>query len=263
MFKAIFVGVFTVCSLILIMMSATVVDSGERGVVTRFGAVDMKVVLGEGLHWLNPFTEDATMMNVQVKKEEVKTQSSSKDQQVVNMVVAINYHPAPDSVNKLYQEIGIDYVSRIIDPVLQNTIKAVTARYDAPELIAKRDQVRTEILLEISRHLIKSHIKVDDLSIVNFSFSQEYADAIEAKQTASQLADKAENDLRRISIEAQQGVASARGQAESLALLRQAATPETIRLKELDNQAKAIEKWDGKLPQVSGSGGTIIDLSAK
>lgn len=263
MFKGIFVGIFSVVSLILLLMSATIVGPGERGVVTRLGAVDMTRVLGEGLHWMNPFTENVEFVNVQVQKEEITTQSSSKDQQIVNMKVAINYHPEPTMVNKLFQEIGMAYVARIVDPSLQNIVKAVTARYDAPELIAKRDVVRMEILTEIRKHLVKYNVRVDDFSIVNFNFSPEYAQAIEAKQTASQLADKAENDLRRITIEAQQQVAAARGQAESLALLRQSATAETIELKRLENEAKAIEKWNGVLPGVTGGAMPFVNVTGK
>jgi regulator of protease activity HflC (stomatin/prohibitin superfamily) len=262
MFKGIFAGVIAASVLILFIMAANIVGPGQRGIVTRLGAIQQEV-LGEGFHLVNPFTEDVRRVDVKVSKEEVKTESSSKDTQQVFMTVAVNFHPDPTKVNKLWQDVGEDYVSKIIDPAMQGAVKATTAKYDAPDLITKRDQVAKEIKDSLQEHLTKYHIIVDEFNITNFNWSNEYAKAIEAKQTAIQLADKAKNDLERFKFEAEQAVATAKGQADSLALLRVSATPETIRIKELDNQKLAIEKWDGKLSQVSGGANTIIDLTRK
>jgi regulator of protease activity HflC (stomatin/prohibitin superfamily) len=103
--------------------------------------------------------------------------------------------------------------------------------------------------------LAKFGITVVELSITDFEFSQEFNKAIESKQTAEQHALRAKRDLERIKVEAQQKIASAQAEAESLRLQRQVISPELIKLRQIEAQMKAIEKWDGKLPNVTG--GTV------
>ena len=150
---------------------------------------------------------------------------------------------------------------RIIIPAVQEAVKAVTARFTAEELIAKRTDVRDQIVAQLRERLARHGIMVDEFSIVNFNFSRSFNDAIEAKTTAEQLKLKAERDLQRIEVEAKQRVAQARAEAESLAVQRQQVTPELIRLREMENQRAAIEKWDGKLPNVAGGAIPFINVT--
>ena len=104
------------------------------------------------------------------------------------------------------------------------------------------------------------HVAAMVAAIVNFNFSRSFNDAIEAKTTAEQLKLKAERDLQRIEVEAKQRVAQAKAEAESLAVQRQQVTPELIQLRQMENQRMAIEKWDGKLPNVSGGAVPFINV---
>ena len=103
-------------------------------------------------------------------------------------------------------------------------------------------------------------IIVVELSITDFEFSPEFNHAIESKQTAEQLALKAKRDLDRIRVEAQQKIASAQAEAESLRLQRQVISPDLIKLRQIETQMKAIEKWDGKLPNVTGGAVPFIQV---
>jgi len=103
---------------------------------------------------------------------------------------------------------------------------------------------------------------VVELSITDFEFSPEFNRAIESKQTAEQLALKAKRDLDRIRVEAQQKIATAQAEAEALRLQRQAVSPELVRLREVEAQMKAIEKWDGHLPNVTGGAVPFISVGA-
>lgn len=132
----------------------------------------------------------------------------------------------------------------------------------AEELIAKRTDVRDQIVAQLRERLARHAIVVDEFSIVNFNFSKSFNEAIGAKTTAEQLKLKAERDLLRIEVEARQRIAQARAEAESLAIQRQQVTPELIRLREMENQRLAIEKWDGKLPNVSGGAVPFINVKS-
>ena len=106
---------------------------------------------------------------------------------------------------------GLDYENRVIQPAIEETVKQVTANYNAEELITKRPQVKADIQSEISDRLSEFNLVTEVISITDFEFSPLFSQAIEAKVEAEQKALKAENDLRRIQVEAQQHEAQAEG----------------------------------------------------
>ncbi|MBI2059321.1 MAG: prohibitin family protein [Nitrospirae bacterium] len=229
------------------------VGPGERGIVLNFGAVQ-DTVLSEGLHFRVPVMQRVAMMDVKVQKAVTDSASASADLQDVTMSVALNYHVLPDKANVVYQTIGVQFKERIIDPAIQEVMKAVSARYSAEELIAKRPAVSEAMRGALSERLLAYNIAVDAFSIVSFSFSRIFTEAIESKQTAEQLALKAKRDLERIKIEAEQKITAARAEAESLRLQRANISEDLIELRKIEANLKAIEKWNGILPQVTGGG---------
>jgi regulator of protease activity HflC (stomatin/prohibitin superfamily) len=242
------------------------VGPGQRGVVMNFGAVQPGV-LDEGLHMRIPIMQEVAMLDVKVQKAVTDTVAASADLQDVTSTVALNYHLVPDKANVVYQAIGSSYKERIIDPAILEVVKAVTARYSAEELITKRPQVSEAMRLALTERLKEYNIAVDAFSIVAFSFSKVFAEAIEAKQTAEQLALKARRDLERIKIEADQKITAAKAEAESLRLQRANISADLIELRRIEANLKAIEKWNGILPQVTGGGGVPLigvgDLKGK
>lgn len=246
------------------MRPMVIVESGHRGVVSTFGKVSPEV-LGEGLHWRWPIAQTVHSINVQIQKGEGAGDAASKDLQQVHTKIALNYHLIPDQVAQTFQAIGnLGTVGdRIIVPAVQEAVKATTARYTAEELIAKRQDVRDQIRSALNERMSRHGIAIDEFSIVNFNFSPSFNQAIEAKTTAEQLSLKAQRDLDRIKIEAQQKVATAQAEAQALTLQKQAVSPELIALRQAENQRLAIEKWDGKLPHVSGGAMPFISIDAK
>jgi regulator of protease activity HflC (stomatin/prohibitin superfamily) len=246
--------------IILAFSSFTTVSSGYRGVLLQLGAVK-PTILTEGLHFKIPFLQSVQPIEVRVQKEESSQSAASKDLQIVTTKVAVNYSVDPDAVNKLYQDIGLDYRARIVDPAVAESLKAITAQYTAEELISKRPEVSAQVKDMLGKKLSKYYMKLEDINIKEFAFSEEFNKAIESKQTAEQNALKAQRDLDRIKIEAQQQVAQAGAEAEALRLKKQEVTPELIQLKQIEVQEKALEKWDGHLPSVTGGATPFIDFS--
>lgn len=251
---------------IIILRPWVQVGAGERGVVLNFGAVQNKV-LDEGIHFRIPLMQQISRMDVKVQKVVTDAASASSDLQDVTLSVALNYHIVPDKANVVYQTIGLEFKERIIDPAVQEVTKAVSARYSAEELITKRPAVSAAMKESLTEKLIASNIAVDAVSIVTFSFSKVFMDAIEAKQTAEQHALKAKRDLDRIRIEAEQKIAAATAEAEALRLQKVNISPDLIELRKIEANLKAIEKWNGVLPQVTGNGAVpfigIGDLKKK
>lgn len=249
---------FCVALILLWMLSPfVVIGAGERGVVLQFGAVE-DGVLGEGIHFRVPIMQQVKLMDVRTVKHEAKVSAYSRDLQTVDSVIALNYHVAPDAANKLWQEVGRDYETRLIDPAIQESVKAAAAQFTAAELVEKRPLVKDEIKRILSERLGPRHLVVDDFSIVHFDFADSYEKAIEAKQVAQQEALKAENDLRRIEVEAKQKIETAKADAETIRIQAQAITqqggPEYVQL-------QAIKKWTGEVPQyMMGSSVPFINL---
>lgn len=229
------------------------IGAGERGVVLNFGAVQ-KDVIGEGLHFRVPIMQRVAIVDVKVQKSLTSAAASSSDLQEVSSEVALNYHVIPDKANIVYQSIGVQFKERIIDPAVQEVVKAVTAKYSAEELITKRPAVSEAMRANLAERLMAHNIAVDAFSIVGFSFSKIFMEAIESKQTAEQLALKSKRDLDRIKIEAEQKITTAKAEAEGLRLQRAQISPDLIELRKIDANLRAIEKWNGILPQVTGGG---------
>ena len=227
-----------------------IVGAGERGVVfNQFHGVK-SVILPEGFSFIVPVVERVIKMDVRIRKSDTRATAASKDLQTVATEIVMNYHLMPDKVNKIYQQIGLDYEKRVIDPSVQEVVKGVTAKFTAEELITKRQMVKDEIKTAMQARLINSFIFLDELNITDFQFSKGFNEAIESKQTAEQLALKAQRDLERIRIEGEQKVVTARAEAESQRIQKETISPIILQL-------RAIEKWDGKFPQVIGGGGAM------
>lgn len=233
-----------------------VVPNGYRGVLTTFGkATD--AVYDPGIHFRFPFVQTMHLMNVQIQKGEGEGDAASKDLQSVHTKVAINYHLLPSATLDAFRNIGPSTdiaAERIIVPATYEAVKASTAKFTAEELITRRTEVREAIGVLLKEKMVRHGLVLDEFSVVNFSFSKSFSEAIEAKVSAEQQKLKAERDLARIRVEAEQKVASARAEAESLALQRQQVTTDLLRLREIENQTAAIRKWDGHLPNVTGGG---------
>ncbi len=237
------------------------VEYGHVGLFKTFGKLNNNI-LSPGIHLKIPFIQSVIQVNTQVTKAETDTTASSKDLQPVSTHVAVNYSVNKDSAYNLMNNIGGNFDTVIINPAVQEIVKEVTARYQAEDLIAKRDVVAGEISEHLTNRLAKYDLIVNEINIVNFKFSDAFNQSIEAKQVAQQQALKASNDLKRVEIEAKQKVAQAQAEAESLKLKKQEVTPELVQLKQIEVQEKALEKWDGRLPSVTGGATPFIDIQS-
>lgn len=234
--------------LLLLWSSFVAIGPGERGVLMTFGAVQHGV-LAPGLHMKIPLVQTVKRMNVQIQKSQTQETAASRDLQDVTSEVAVNWAINPPDAEWVYQRLGDEsqLADKVIAPIVSNAVKAVAAHYDAEQLVEKRDVVRDEIQKQIVAALGQYKVQVQGVNITNFQFSQDYAKAIEQKQVAQQRAQQAEYDLARVKVQAQQEVAQAEGQAQAQKLLQSTLTPQIIQL-------KAVEKWNGVLPQVTGNG---------
>jgi len=198
----------------LIFGSFTTIPAGHRGVVIRFSAVT-GTILNEGLQMKLPFFDSVVKMSVQTEKYETGAASASRDLQDVNTTIALNWRLDPSMAAEVYRTLGLEYINRIAAPAVQETIKQVTAKYIAEDLILKREAVKNEIQENLSNRLLERGIITETVSITEFQFSATFVAAIEAKVAAEQAVWEARNKLERVKVEAQQAEAQAKGEADA------------------------------------------------
>ncbi|WLE58357.1 prohibitin family protein [Burkholderia plantarii] len=229
----------------VLMACFTQVAQSHIGIVTTFGKVQADT-LTEGAHLVAPVSRvHEVFIGTDVARVE-RAQAASKDLQSVHTDLTMNYRVDPAKARALFAMApSLDYEASYVQPAMQEVFKAVVSRYTAEELVTKRAQVSTDIQAALVAKLAGYGFVVRDINITGFAFSKAFDDAIEAKVTASQKAEQAERDLQRVKYEADQKIATAKGDAEAIAIqataIKTNGGEEYLRL-------QAINRWDGKLP---------------
>lgn len=254
-------AVVTIIVIIVILAeSIVIVEAGHRGVVLYLGAVENRV-LGEGVHFIAPFIEQVVPMEVRTQKFQAEASAASNDLQEVQTVIAVNYRIDPTEANKIYQTLGVNYGDRVISPTIQESVKASVAKFNAEELITKRETAKSVIANAIRSTLAANDIQTQNVFITDFKFSDAFASQIEQKVVAFQKYLTELNNLRSVGVVANQSVAQAEGQARATAARAggesQAIKIITSQLRESPEylQWQAISKWNGQMPYALGSSG--------
>lgn len=258
--RRIIYGVVGIIVLVIFFGSFTIIEAGERGIVLNWGAFTGDV-LQPGLHFVLPIAQSVTKSNVRTILLTIDNAPAySRDLQIVDVNSTLAYSVEPNDVGLLYAEVGPEYESRVILPVLTAAIKQVYAQYVAEELLTKRGEVQQKIEELVRTTLTGRHLVIQHYSIINEDFSEKYEQAIEQKQIAEQAALKANHDLERIKIEASQRIEQAKAEAEAIKIQAEA-------IQQQGGAAyvdlQAIAKWNGVLPtqMVPGSAVPFLNIN--
>ena len=269
-FKGVKWIVIGLAAILVAANSFTIVPAGHTGVVLTLGEVSSNP-LSEGFHVKAPFVQTVEKMSNKIQVYETPASAVSRDLQTVSSNIAVNYRLVTDKTPDMYKNVGVDYQTILITPVVQECMKSATAKYNAEQLITERESVSNEVKTALDSKLNSYGIYIEKFNIVNFDFSTEFNTAIEAKQVAEQnlLKTKTEQEQEKVvaKTEAEKKVIAANAEAE--AILAQAnAQAEANKLLEesLSNKVIAyeqIQKWNGVMPKVTGngSGGLLIDVN--
>ncbi len=268
--KIIGVLIIAVILLILLLSSISTVPAGSTGVVTTFGKVS-ESTYSEGFHLKIPFAQEVVIVSNKIQVYETDASAVSKDLQTVNSKIAVNFRVRSEASASIYKNIGPDYQQVILMPTVQESMKSISAKYNAEELITKRNQVGEEIKEQLEAKVSEYGIQIEKFNIVNFDFSVEFNNAIEQKQVAEQ-------NLLKTQTEQQEQIVIANAEAEKKKIAA-SAEAEAIKTK-ADAQAEAnktiseslsedliryqtIDKWDGSVPKVASSADPLIAMDLK
>ncbi|MBE6875625.1 MAG: prohibitin family protein [Ruminococcus sp.] len=262
-------AVIALAALIIIGNAATIVPAGHTGVVVTLGQVSQNV-LSEGFHFKAPFVQNVQNVSNKIQVYEAPASAVSKDLQTVSSTIAVNYRLVSNMSAQMYQNVGTDYQTVLITPVVQECMKAATAKYTAEELITKRTAVGDEVKTELDNKLNDYGIYIEKFNIVNFDFSAEFNAAIEAKQVAEQNLIKTQTEQKQQIViaeaEAKKKVIAANAEAEAIRAKAEAQADANKKIEEsLSNKVlmyNQIDKWDGVMPKVTSgnSSSLMIDI---
>ncbi|MBR5371631.1 MAG: prohibitin family protein [Oscillospiraceae bacterium] len=254
-----------IAAIIIIGSTVSTVPAGHTGVILTMGKVSDRM-LSEGMHFKLPFVQQVIKVNNQIQVYEVDAPAVSRDLQTVSSRIAVNYRVNEAMSASIYQKIGEKYESVTLMPAVQESVKAVTAKYTAEELITERTAVGEQMRDLLNSKVGEYGISIEKFNIVNFDFSDEFNKAIEQKQVAEQnliktkteqeqaiVVAKAEAEKKVISAEAAATAikTQAEAQAEANQLLNDSLTGLVL-------QNKMLEKWDGQLPKVNGGDSSLL-----
>ena len=262
--KVIITVIVAVAALILLFGTITIVPAGSTGVVMTLGKVSDNV-MQEGLNFKIPFIQNVVIISNKIQKQEVAAAAVSKDLQTVSSNIAVNYRVGLDASANIYKNIGKDYETIVLLPAMQESMKSVSAKYTAEELITKRAQVGEEIKESLEDKVKEYGIVIEKFNIVNFDFSEEFNSAIEAKQVAEQNLIKTRTEQEEALViaeaEAKKKVIAAQAEADSIEKKAKAQADAnkllSQSLSKIIVEYEKIQKWDGKLPQATGSNSII------
>ncbi len=220
----------------------SVIDTGYRGVKTRFGEV-IGEPLPEGIYFYNPITTEIKQIDTKVQRNTMQMSTYTKDVQQADLTVTINSSVDENAAHTIYKEIGMDYKTKIVAPQILKAVKDTIGKWEAATLVANREQASNEILTSLKASLAPAHILVQSVVIEDINYSTPFERAIEEKQIATQDAIKAKNKTKQIEEEANQKILSAKAEAESMRIRSEA-------LSKNQNLVayEAVQKWDGRLP---------------
>lgn len=217
------------------------VDAGERGVKTRNGAITGEVI-EPGLYFKWPFIDEVHPIEVRTKtmtfddntlntaeeddkgKYDNSLGAASKDSQQVEVSVVVNYSINPAEARSIYEKYRDveSYQNNVLEPIVRDNTKAITAQYTAEELLAKRGELNERVTSRVRELLAERSALAENINIVNIDFSEAFNNAIEQKVTAQQNAEKAKNQLAQAKYDADKVIEEARGNAESIRIRTEA-----------------------------------------
>lgn len=254
-----------IAGVIIWLVSSTFVfiPAGNVGALYDRGTGIQNRVLGEGLNLTIPFWQKVQLFDARLQeytmtaapdegaiRRDDSLDAPTSDGQQVKVDATVLFMVDKTKVPEIWKTVGMDYVDKLIRPISRSQIRMVISRYSAPQIYSeKRQEAETVMTKEIAELLKSKNIIVDKVLLRAVYFSPEYSKAIEQKVIAEQNIKRAEFEVKQASQAAQSKIAEAKGLAEAQALQKQSLTQEYLQL-------EAIKKWNGVMPQVTGSGGT-------
>lgn len=261
-FKLIRFVALAIFGLILFRSTLIFVPAGHVGVVFDRGRGVLPTSMGEGLNFAIPFWQSVTLFDTRLREYTMSAEldegairrddaldAPTSDGQQVKVDATVLFRIDGKEAATVYRTVGSDYVDKLVRPFSRSQIRMIISRYTAPAIYSEKRQEAEEVMSkELSELLAPKNVIIDKVLLRAVYFSPEYSHAIENKVIAEQKVKQAEFEVKEATQRAQAKIAEAQGLAEAQQLQKASLTQEYLQL-------EAIKKWNGVLPQYTGTGG--------
>ena len=263
-------GVSVLLLILALIFGTHIIATGEVGIVSKFGKIER--IDQPGFHFRVPFIEGVHIIETREQLYEFKQGDtnfpslsvSTKDIQTISLDISVQV--SVSEPEKLYKAFKGQHESRIIRPRIREVTQTNISKFTIEEFVSRRVELSNMIAKDLKDDFAKYGLVVGNVSIIDHDFSDGYEAAIEEKKVAEQAVEKAKSEAERQRVEAEnkvklaeQAVRQKELEAQANSKLTESLTPEVLRKMEIENERAKIDKWNGTLPQVSGSS-SIVNL---
>lgn len=252
-----------------------VIEPGKVGVKTLFGKVENDV-LPSGLHLINPFVDVTTfdaktqnytmsgMSNEGQKEGDDAIRILSADGLEVTIDLSVLFRLKADQAPFILQNIGADYLDKIVRPVSRTAIRDNAVYYEAVALYStKRQEFQDKIYRTISESFAKRGLELQQLLIRNITLPQSVRTTIESKINAEQDAQKMQFVLQKERQQAEQKRIQAQGIADYQRIIVTNLTEQQLQYESIQAQKAIALSPNTKVIIMGNSKGTPIILGDK
>lgn len=253
-----------VVGFILTLMSLYNVDTGQVAIVKRFGKVI--AIKEEGLNFKLPIVDKVYKMNTREQTLRFSYEGDNNDSPAIlastrdmqTVLVSITVSDIVTDPMRLYRALTGNHVRSMMVPRVKDAVQSQVSKYTIEEFIAKRDQLSKDIYDDLEETFGNYGVTLTNISIIDHDFSDAYESAVEAKKIAEQQVEEERQKQQKLIVEQENKVKLAELEVEKKKLEAEANKIVTDSLSKEILQKQMIEKWDGKLPYVTGGSGTIL-----
>eukprot|EP01017_Pseudomicrothorax_dubius_P027139 TRINITY_DN308_c0_g1_i1.p1 TRINITY_DN308_c0_g1~~TRINITY_DN308_c0_g1_i1.p1 ORF type:complete len:282 (-),score=83.61 TRINITY_DN308_c0_g1_i1:137-982(-) len=257
-------SIVTLSGLYVLSNSVYTITPGHKGIIFSRLTGIKKDIKSEGWNLRIPYFERPIIFDVKTRPKIIQTQTANRELQNVNLTLRILYRPQEDKLAEIYTELGPTYDEKVLPSITNEVLKSVVARYNAMQLLNQRDQISFLIRQSLGERAKQFHIILDDVSITDLTFGREFSEAIERKQVAQQIAERAKYIVERAKEDKKSTIIKAQGQARSAELIGQAVAgnPAYIDLRRIDTAREIANVLaESKNKVILDSNALLLNLS--
>lgn len=248
--------------IILISKSAVTIGSGEAGVLYKTfggGVVTDEPPLGEGFHLVAPWNR---VYVYEVRQQELfeKMKVLSSNGLEIQIDASAWYQPVDIELGILHQNLGENYLDRVIKPAIRSAARSVVGRYTPEQLYSsKRDAIQDEIFAETKKILDKQNVQLNEVLVRDVTLPNTIKEAIERKLRQEQESLEYEFRLVTAKKEAEKVTIEAQGKADANRILSASLTDKILQDKGIDATLELSKSPNSKVVIV-GSGDSGLPL---
>jgi len=235
------------------------VAPGENGVLfKRFGGgLDKEVVYGQGFHVFAPWNK-MIVYETRVLENFENMNVICSDGLEVGVEFSARYFIDMNQLGYLHDELGEQYLTKVIKPELRAAAKIVIGKYIPKDLYAdKRDSIAQEIFDATELRLKEKHIILDAVLISNITLPAELVAKIEGKLKRKEQIEIEQYEQQIIKIQAANRILEAEGKATANKALNSSLTDNILKHKAIETTGKLIESTNSKVFVIGNGDGDL------